>query len=99
MSWRAGVASVKVTPTEPLWLAGWALRKEPAKGTFSELYASALVLEDELENRLVLSAIDLIATPRWLCDPIADAISRRHSIPRENFLFNASHTHCAPEIR
>ena len=26
-------------------------------------------------------------------------IQQRHTIPRENFIFAASHTHCAPEIR
>ena len=33
MNFRAGAAVERITPDEPLWLAGYLVRKEPAKGT------------------------------------------------------------------
>src|SRR5438552_3570560 len=51
-SWKAGVARRVITPAEPMWLAGWAVRKEPARGTLTDLYAKALALEDDQGSRL-----------------------------------------------
>ena len=42
-TWKAGVASVVITPPESMWLAGWAVRIEPSRGTLTELHAKALV--------------------------------------------------------
>lgn len=93
MGWRAGTASAVITPEESLWLAGWASRKEPARGTLSELRATAVALEDEGGTRLVLIGVDLIGVPKWLSDSVAAAL------PRAHLVIAASHTHCGPEIR
>jgi hypothetical protein len=98
-SWRAGVASVTITPAEPMWLAGWAVRKEPARGMLSDLFATALVLEDGAGEKLIVVAVDLIAMPRGLCDAIARRVQEKMSVARDRFVFAASHTHCGPEIR
>ena len=45
-SWRAGVATVKITPEKPMWMAGYASRDHVADGKLTDLWAKALVLED-----------------------------------------------------
>ena len=45
--YRAGTASTIITPNEPMWLAGYAVRTRPASGKLSDLYAKALALEDD----------------------------------------------------
>ncbi len=97
--WRAGVATVKITPAEPMWLAGWALRKEPARGVLSDLFATALVLEDGRGKKVIVVSVDLIAMPRGLCDAIVRRVQEKASVRRDRFMFAASHTHCGPEIR
>src|SRR2546429_3034078 len=97
--WKAGAGSATFTPCEPMWLAGWAIRRKPAKGTISDLKATALALEDAQGQKLVIVAADIIAIPRKLADAAAQKVRARHDIPRENFIFAASHTHCGPEIR
>src|SRR5216117_2143950 len=97
--WKAGTGSATFTPAEPMWLAGWAVRREPARGMLSDLMAMALALEDGAGNRLVIVSADIIAIPRAIADAAAELVRRRHAVPRENFIFAASHTHSAPEIR
>src|SRR5262249_51087376 len=84
-----------ITPQEPMWLAGWAARREPAARATMDLFAKALVLEDEHGERFAIVTADLIALPRAL----TDAVAARASVPRARILFNASHTHTGPEIR
>lgn len=97
--WKAAAAAIPITPTEPMWLAGWAARRSPATGKAMDLFAKALALEDSAGARLVIVTADLIALPRGLATAIAARVQQRWSLPRENILFNASHTHTAPEVR
>lgn len=97
--WRSGAASAIITPTEPMWLAGWAARREPAAGKAMDLRVKAVAFEDPEGGRLVIVTADLIAIPGPLAAAVAARISDRWRIPRERLLFNASHTHTAPEVR
>ncbi|HEX4588413.1 MAG TPA: hypothetical protein VH120_00675, partial [Gemmataceae bacterium] len=65
-SWRAGVASITITPDKPMWLSGYAGRTKPAEGTLSDLHAKALVIEDPAGRRAVVVTMDLIGIAREL---------------------------------
>ncbi len=82
-----------------MWLAGWAVRTGPARGTLMDLYAKALAIEDYQGSRLVLLTVDLIAVPHDLAAAVAGQVRQRWGLPRERLLIGASHTHCGPEIR
>jgi len=97
--YKAGTATEKITPTEPLWLAGYAARTEPAKGTISDLYASALALDDGTGGMLIIASVDLIALTRPLVDQIQAAALKQLGLPRERLILAASHTHFGPEVR
>jgi hypothetical protein len=97
--WKAGTASEIVTPDEPLWLAGYAVRTEPAKGKISDLVASALALEDDTGGRLVIASIDLIAITKIIADRVYAEVERQIGLPRERLVLAATHTHYAPEFR
>jgi hypothetical protein len=99
LTYKAGTASLCITPDEPLWLAGYAARTAPPRGKISDLYASALALEDEAGRRFVMASIDLIAITRTIADPVAEAIQRRHGLSRGQLLLAATHTHYGPEFR
>ncbi len=72
-AWKAGVATVNVTPRESMWMAGYAARTKPSEGVAQDLYAKALALEDAEQNRLVIVTMDLIGVPR----PLRDAVERK----------------------
>jgi len=99
LEYRAGTASELITPTEPLWLAGYLARSEPAKGKISDLHASALALEDSQGQRLIIASIDLIAITKVIADPIYQAVEQQLNLPRERLILAATHTHYGPEFR
>ena len=57
--WKAGVASVIITPEESMWMAGFAARTRPSEGKLHELWAKALVFEDAAGKKAVLITTDL----------------------------------------
>ena len=43
--WKVGLASVKITPEHPLFMAGYASRNKPFESVHDDLYAKAMVLK------------------------------------------------------
>ncbi len=97
--WKAGTAAAKITPEKMMWMAGYAGRTKPAEGTAQDLFAKAIVLEDEAGGRLAIVTLDLIGVPRSLRLNVAERAGKEHGIEPERLLINASHTHCGPELR
>ena len=96
--WRAGVAVVDITPKEPVWMAGFAARTCPPQGAALPLHAKALALEDERGSRAVLVSLDVLGVTAPFAARVAEEARRRHGLPREALLINASHTHCGPVV-
>jgi neutral ceramidase len=97
--WRAGAAAVAITPDEPVWLAGYANRTKPHESVRQPIFAKALALRDDTAGTTTLIVtLDLVGIRRVIAEPLAEEIARRHGIPRERVLFNASHTHSAPVV-
>jgi neutral ceramidase len=97
-SWKAGVATVDITPDKPIWLAGYGSRTKPSEGVLQRIHAKALAIEDETGARTVLVTADLLGFVKEVSDPIAERVLREYKIPRERLALNASHTHSAPVI-
>lgn len=98
-TWKAGVASVAITPESPLWMAGYASRNKPAEGKETDLYGKALALVDDRGTRLVMVTLDLIGVPRNLRKNLEKRCGEAYKLPPEGLLLNASHTHSGPEFR
>ena len=96
--WRAGVATVDITPAPGLWMAGFAARTEAARGTAMPLHAKALALEDRRGRRAVLVTLDLLGVTGGMAATIAAEAERRYKLPRAALMLNASHTHCGPVV-
>jgi hypothetical protein len=98
-TWKAGLASVTITPKQLLWMAGYAARKKPAEGKAQDLYAKAVALEDEGGSRLVIVTMDLIGVPQALRRRVAKRAEAELKLPAAHLLLNASHTHSGPQLR
>ena len=96
--WKAGVAKVKITPTEPLWMAGYAARTRPAEGTLHDLWAKALALEDAHGYRAVLVTMDLVGIPKKISDTVRERILRQYDLLASQIILNSSHTHSGPVL-
>ena len=94
--WRAGTGREKITPTEALWMTGYAARTHPSEGTAQDLWVKALAVADAEGHRGVLLTLDLCGITRDISDHVAAELQRRYGLPRSAVLTNVSHTHCSP---
>ncbi len=92
---KAGAGQVEITPTNQQWMAGFGARKRKAKGTHDPLYAKTLVLAQGSERAAIVT-LDLCSFPDRFAARLKRRIEEEARIPRENVLFNASHTHFSP---
>lgn len=97
--WKAGVASVKITPDGPAWMAGYAARDKPSEGVAQDLFAKSLVVQDGAGETLVIVTLDLISVPGPLRKFVEQRLAESRGFEPQNLLMNCSHTHCGPEIR
>jgi len=96
--WKVGIATVKITPEQPLQMAGYASRTKPFEGVNDDLYAKALALEHANGHRAVIVATDLIGFKASLAEPICQRITEKTGLKREQILLTAIHTHSAPTL-
>ena len=97
--WKAAAAKAVITPTEPMYLAGFASREVPAEGTAMDLYAKSLTIEDAKGTRFVMVTLDLVEVTYQLRDAVAAAARSKYGLPEKALQLNCSHTHCGPELR
>lgn len=97
-AWRAGVAKASITPSDPVWMAGYASRNGPSEGTLTELYARAAVLTDSKDHRVVMVTLELIEITDSLREAILKIAQDKHSLKPHELLLNVSHTHGGPMI-
>lgn len=97
--WKAGAAKISITPTQFMWMSGYAARTKPAEGKLNELWARALVLEDPTGTRGLLVTLDLVGIDRDLSQGIVKQLSDRYKLPRASIIISTSHTHSGPVVR
>lgn len=96
--WKAGLATVEITPHRSLWMAGYAARTKPSEGTLLPLYAKALVLQDQTGTCSVLVTSDLLGFPAAVAATVAERVHAQYQIPRDRLILNSSHTHSGPVL-
>ncbi len=96
--WKAGVAKTVITPSQRMWMSGYASRDRSAEGTLHDLWAKALVIEDADANRAVLVTLDLVGISGELSSTIRDRIQDRYGLTRSQIALATSHTHSGPIV-
>ncbi|WP_209330486.1 neutral/alkaline non-lysosomal ceramidase N-terminal domain-containing protein [Lunatimonas salinarum] len=96
--WKAGISKVVITPDKPMWMAGYAARTTPATGTYQELWAKALVLEDQAGRQSVLITADILGFPKKMSDRIRQALKQKYGWDYSQIILNGSHTHSGPVL-
>jgi len=98
-AWKAGAASAQITPESNMWMAGYAARTKPSEGVELDLFAKALVVEDQAGTKWALITLDLIGVPRSVRLFMAEQAEKQFGIAPAHVVLNASHTHSGPELR
>jgi neutral ceramidase len=96
--WKAGVASTKITPESPIWMAGYGNRSKPSARTLHDLWAKALVIQDAAGKSAVVVALDVCGVGRPLSNRIRDALETKYGLKRDQVTLACSHTHSGPVI-
>jgi hypothetical protein len=97
--WKAGVAKADVTPSEGLWMAGYASRDKPAEGKLMSLWIKALALEDAEGHRGVILTSDTLGIPQSIYRNVSGTLQAKFGLKPEQVILSASHTHCGPVLR
>lgn len=92
---KAGVAKKNITPPVGVDLSGYAGRPGPSAGINDDLYARALVLEEDGAWAAILS-LDVLALTAEQVDRIRGCASKLCRVPGENIMIACSHTHAGP---
>ena len=96
--WKVGVARKNITPNSPMPMSGYASRDTPATGKLTDLWAKALVLEDDSGKRCALITVDLVGIGRQTTLGVGRALQARPDLGVEHFAICCSHTHTGPAL-
>ncbi len=96
--WLAGNARIKITPEKPLVMSGYASRTTPYTSIEQDIWAKALVLEDENGKRVAIITTDLVGFNSEITPAIYAGITEKTGIPRKDVLLTWSHTHSGPRL-
>ena len=98
-TWKAGVARANITPTNRLWLAGYASRTNAAVGKAMDLWIKVLALEDAQGHRAIVMTSDTLGIPQSIYQHTCAALKEKFGLQQDQVLLSASHTHCGPVLR
>ncbi len=97
-TWKAGVAKTDITPTEPIWLAGYGARTKPSEGVLQNIFVKCVALQSPDGSPTAFITSDLLGFPKDIADEITRECLDKYKLPRERLILNASHTHSAPVV-
>lgn len=97
MAISAGSARANITPPVGTPMAGFGARKDVSRGIHDELYAKALVVTDDSESAVIITA-DLIGLSAETVAHVRKKIEDSTGVPSRSILVSASHTHSGPAV-
>ena len=94
--YQVGVARIDITPSYPIRLSGYAVRKKESEGIAQRLWAKALAIGGDQENPALLLTVDNTGVPASLRHELAQRLQRSKKIRPERLALCSSHSHTAP---
>ncbi|HOS72728.1 MAG TPA: neutral/alkaline non-lysosomal ceramidase N-terminal domain-containing protein [Bacteroidales bacterium] len=95
---RVGVAMKSITPETPFWLTGYASRDRPSTEVLHDLWAKALVIEENSRSRIVIVTTDILGLSRDISEEVSRRVLAEHGMDRSQLILSSSHTHSGPVI-
>lgn len=97
-SLEAGLAVRDITPDQPIFLAGYAVRRKPSESVDSPLKVQALALRSTGGEPFIFVALDNCEVSRAFMEPVIARLEREHGLKRGSVMVVSSHTHSAPIV-
>lgn len=95
---KVGFNKVDITPTEPCYLCGHAIRNEISKGVLDPLYVSAVVLQDESNQIFCWFSFDIAMLDVELSTEVKQSCAKILGTQANHIYCGAIHTHSGPEF-
>ena len=92
---KIGIASIDITPQQPVWLTGYGNRDHKSEGVYQSLIAGAISIAGETDEVLILTA-DLIGYDLAYAAATKHRIAESTGLLPHQVILTATHTHCAP---
>ena len=97
MNCFCGHSKISITPEFKVSLAGYAHRTGKYETVRNDIFIRALYFQDDINmGKLIISA-DLIWWDSSITDDLKSILENKYKIKKNNIIFNATHTHCAPQ--
>src|SRR5262245_26579390 len=96
--WKISLARVKITPPQPVHMAGYSARNKPYESVHDDLFAKVLVLEDKAGTRGVLVTTDLIGFSAQIATPLREQVAAKTKATANSVIVSSSHTHTGPTL-
>ena len=97
MKLKCNCKTIDITPTESLYLAGFANRIEPSTGVHMPLSSRCMIFTIEGATFCIISN-DFMEIKKELVNTIKESIARQTSIPLSNIFIHSIHSHSAPIV-
>ena len=94
---RAGIAKIDITPDIPVKLYGYASRTAPSEGVHDQLYARAIVFENE-GKKFVLVSSDLGSYGSEVVTTFRKSILEKYNLKESELFLSAIHSHSSPVL-
>ena len=95
---KVGIASKVITPQLPFWLTGYGSRTKPSTEVMHDVWAKALVFEENAGSRVIIVTTDLLGLSHEVSEAITTRVIKKYGINRSQLLMNSSHTHSGPVV-
>ncbi len=96
--WSVGLATVDITPAEPIPMSGYASRRAPFEAIAQRLHAKAMAIEGREGGRALLITADILGFTEERSASICRRLNESDGLSRDQILLNASHTHAGPLV-
>jgi len=93
---QAGVAKIDITPTYPIRLSGYAVRKKESEGVAQHLWAKALAIGSNKEHPAILITVDNTGVPAAVRNEVVRRLQKGKGIDPNRVALCSSHSHTAP---
>lgn len=94
---KAGAAAVDISPKTSQFLYGYPHVERFSTGIHDPLISSALYLDDG-QTKTIFIANDIIYITKEMAERTRNAIEKETSVPVENIMITATHTHSGPIV-
>lgn len=93
---KISTATVDITPTKTVDLAGYGGRVQPMTDVHDPLFVRVLYMRNDAGQRLLWIHTDLVAVMHTFVTDINEVLLLRYGLKREEVVVSATHTHSAP---